>query len=451
MTRRLFLTLLASTSLVLLGFLIPLWVTIGNLVNAQAQGAAVREVQPLISQLPLVAPDRLAGVVDARNADGNITVYLPNGTILGTSVPASPEVTLAQRGSFFSESDQGLLLYAPVTDMSGGTGVVRHLTPADQITVPIRNARLVLLALSALLLGVSGFLTWKLAQSFLRPIKALSDTAERLGSGDLSARVVPDGPPEIQEIGSLLNRLAERVDELLRIEREDVADLAHRLRTPVTALRLDAEGLSDVEERNRLTHDVDRMAAMVDDVIHEARRPVREGVAAACDAVAVVNDRVAFWRVLAEDQGRTVDLTTESGPILVAADREDLGDVLDALIGNVFSYTDDDVPFEVVVSRRAEGGAIVSVSDAGPGFDGTAVARGSSGSGSTGLGLDIARRTAERSGGKLSIGQAPMLGGALVQLELGPSALSESEAAKAIRIKRGRDRQPPRETAATDM
>ena len=42
MTRRLLLTFLASTSLVLLGFFIPLWVTIGNLVEAQAQGAAVR-------------------------------------------------------------------------------------------------------------------------------------------------------------------------------------------------------------------------------------------------------------------------------------------------------------------------------------------------------------------------------------------------------------------------
>jgi signal transduction histidine kinase len=450
MTRRLFLTLLASTSLVLLGFLIPLWVTIGNLVNAQAQGAAVREVQPLISQLPLVATDKLPSVVDSRNADGNITVYLPDGTILGTQVPASPEVTLAQRGSFFSESDEGLLLYAPVTDMAGGTGVVRHLTPAEQIAVPIRNARLVLLALSALLMSVSAFLTWKLAQSFLRPIEALSDTAERLGSGDLSARVVPDGPPEIREIGNLLNRLAERVDELLRMEREDVADLAHRLRTPVTALRLDAEGLADAEERIRLSHDVDRMAAMVDDVIHEARRPVREGVAAASDAVAVVNDRVAFWRVLAEDQGRAVGLTCEPGPIFVAADTEDLGDALDALIGNVFAYTDDDVAFSVVVTRRSEGGAVIAVSDAGPGFDGASVMRGASGSGSTGLGLDIARRTAERSGGTLSIGRAPVLGGSLVRLELGPSALSDTDAANAIRTRRGMDRRPPQETAVTD-
>jgi signal transduction histidine kinase len=58
------------------------------------------------------------------------------------------------------------------------------------------------------------------------------------------------------------------------------------------------------------------------------------------------------------------------------------------------------------------------VSDTGPGTDPDAVERGSSGGGSTGLGLDIARRTAEASGGALQIGQSS--GGTSVTLELGP-------------------------------
>ena len=51
MTRRILATLLAATSLVLLGFLVPLWVTVGNLVEAQVQREAVLAVQPLVSQL----------------------------------------------------------------------------------------------------------------------------------------------------------------------------------------------------------------------------------------------------------------------------------------------------------------------------------------------------------------------------------------------------------------
>ena len=53
----------------------------------------------------------------------------------------------------------------------------------------------------------------------------------------------PSDISEIDQAGIALNRLAGRVDELLGLEREEVADLAHRLRTPVAALRLDSEAL----------------------------------------------------------------------------------------------------------------------------------------------------------------------------------------------------------------
>ena len=187
------------------------------------------------------------------------------------------------------------------------------------------------------------------------------------------------------------------------------------------------------------------MARMVDDVIHEARRPVREGVIASCDAVAVVGERVAFWRVLAEDQGRILMLDTSTGPVRVSVDADDLGDALDALIGNVFTYTPDDSRFAVSVGPTAGGGARIVVSDSGEGFSDTDVARGTSSAGSTGLGLDIARRTAEHSGGTLTIGRATLLGGAQVTMELGPA-----DPVATMSVRSGRDRRPPRGTAATD-
>ena len=68
------------------------------------------------------------------------------------------------------------------------------------------------------------------------------------------------------------------------------------------------------------------------------------------------------------------------------------------------------------------GGAAVVVTDEGPGFaDPQVVRRGESRAGSTGLGLDIARRTASASGGELSIGTAPG-GGGEVTMRLGPPA-----------------------------
>jgi signal transduction histidine kinase len=208
-----------------------------------------------------------------------------------------------------------------------------------------------------------------------------------------------------------------RIGELLTAEREGAADLAHRLRTPLTALRLNVESLPPAD-RDRLRDDVDAVIRGVDEVISEARRTVREGLGAGCDATAVVGERVRFWSVLAEEEQRAVGVQLDAGPLPVRLAAGDLGAAVDALLGNVFAHTPEGTALTVSVRRRPRGGAVVTVTDAGPGMPGAAVERGRSGGGSTGLGLDIARRTAEASGGNLRIESSRS--GTAVSVELGP-------------------------------
>ena len=130
-------------------------------------------------------------------------------------------------------------------------------------------------------------------------------------------------------------------------EREAVADLSHRLRTPVTALRLDVESLPHGPDRDRLTADVDEMTRQIDVLIREARRPVREGVEARSDACAIVRERVEFWQALAEDQGRRVGLSLPDRPCQVRAGAADLEAALDALLGNVIAHTPEGTAMDV--------------------------------------------------------------------------------------------------------
>ena len=76
--------------------------------------------------------------------------------------------------------------------------------------------------------------------------------AHQLREGDLHARAEVRGTEETQELARALNGLADRTGELLAAERAAVGDLSHRLRTPVTALRLDAEAVRDPELAARL-------------------------------------------------------------------------------------------------------------------------------------------------------------------------------------------------------
>jgi signal transduction histidine kinase len=278
---------------------------------------------------------------------------------------------------------------------------------------PQPHTWLVLGCVALAALTVSVLAAARLTRSLVRPLADVAKTADRLAAGDLSARAEQAGPTDVRRVGAGLNKLARRIGELLAYERETMADVSHRLRTPMTALRIDAESLRDHLERARMLVDVDALESTVDEVIVAARRPARTGLVT-CDAVAVVAERTAFWRPLAEDTDRTMTVELADGELPVRVTGDDLRTCMDVLLENVFSHTPDGVALAVRLSGRAAGGAWLVVADDGPGFRDTVPAeRGNSTGGSTGLGLDIVRRIAETSGGTLTIGRSASGGGAV--------------------------------------
>jgi len=175
------------------------------------------------------------------------------------------------------------------------------------------------------------------------------------------------------------------------------------------------------DERARLSTDIDELTRHVDAVIREARRTEREGAHAACDVTAVVREHVATWQALADDQGRPTRTAVPDNAMSARLTADDLGAALDALLGNVMAHTDESTAFAVTVERALDGFVRVVVEDGGPGLPaGDLMVRGRSDSGSTGLGLDIVRRTAEASGGSVTADRSPDLGGARITMLLGP-------------------------------
>jgi signal transduction histidine kinase len=417
--RQITLLVAATTSIVLLAFLLPAASLVARVAEARALDGAQTQLQLLIPSVGLDQREDVAALVATATGsagDGrSVAVRWTDGAWLGA--PGALADGAVPTTASVQETAAGTRLVQPVR-RADGTAVVEVLVPAEQLRAGVTRTWLVLAGLGVVLLVVALLVADRLARSLTRPVTELAETAHRLGSGDLTARAVPAGPAEVREVGAAVNRLAGRIGELLAAERETAADLAHRLRTPLTALRLDVESLPP-GDRDRLLGDVDALSRSVDEVISEARRTVREGIGAGCDAAAVVADRVRFWSVLAEEEGRglTVDVPADALPVRVAAG--DLAAAVDALLGNVFTHTPDGTPLTVRVRAHPGGGAEVVVSDEGPGLDqpDAALERGRSGAGSTGLGLDIARRTAESSGGSLLVTSSEA--GTAVTLQLG--------------------------------
>jgi signal transduction histidine kinase len=427
MRLRVGLLVVATTSLVLVSFLVPLALVLRTLAADRAVSAATAEAQSMAPLVTTLATASLRLTVDQVNAETStpLTVFLPSGAEIGQTAPVSAAVRLARNGrSFSAEAPGGEQVLVAVEGLVSGTAVIRAFVPDPVLRHGVTRAWLLLGGVGLLLLVLSVLVADQLARSLVRPLVALARVADLLAAGDLAARAAVAGPPEVRRAATGLNRLAARIGELLAHERETVADLSHRLRTPLTALRIDAESLRDSAERERLVIDAAAVERTVSEIIREARRPEKGGGEAPvmCDASRVIAERSAFWRPLAEDQDRRMAVEVAAGPMPLLVSADDLATCVDALLGNVFAHTPEGAAFAVRLSRRAGGGAWLVVSDDGPGFGAAdPTTRGQSSGGSTGLGLDIARRTAEASGGTLIIGRSAS-GGGSVTLGLGSPA-----------------------------
>ncbi|MGQ0573261.1 MAG: HAMP domain-containing sensor histidine kinase [Pseudonocardia sp.] len=440
MRRQLVITVVATSALILIALLLPMAALVQRFAVEDALAAAGLEVQATESVVAFRdRADLVSFIADINSGNpvGRTTVMFADGDAIGPDPEVTEDVLRArQTGRALSnDTAEGAEILVPVS-VRGQPGdqedaaplppatVIRVVIPGNQVNREVLLSWGVLAILGLGLLGLAVLVADRLGRTLVRPVTELARTAERLGRGDLRARAEPAGPPEVREVGQALNRLAARIDELLTAERESAADASHRLRTPITVLRLEAGELGEPAERSRMTAGGDALARAVDVLITEARRPVREGLGAASDAVATVAERAGFWRVLAEDQERRMRVVLPSSPLPVKAAADDVAVAVDVLLENLFSHTDEKVPFEVVVQPRTDGGARIVVSDQGAGFpDLDVVRRGRSNGGSTGLGLDIVRRTAEASGGHLRL-ENPPAGGARVTVDLGPPAVA---------------------------
>ncbi len=173
------------------------------------------------------------------------SLILVDGTVVGAPARVTDAVRLARTGRAFTYEppDGGRMVLVPVQGAPEGTAVVQVALAERQLYAGVLTSWLVLAGIGAGLVALGLVLADRLGARLVGATRALAGTAVRLAAGDLTARAQPAGPPELRLVGDELNRLAARIEQLLAAERENAADLAHRLRTPVAALRLDAETL----------------------------------------------------------------------------------------------------------------------------------------------------------------------------------------------------------------
>ncbi|MGN9816087.1 sensor histidine kinase [Streptomyces sp. SD11] len=443
----------AVTTMVVVAFAVPLGLVIREMARDRAFSNAEREAAAVAPALSITTDrDELERVVASAASDAGMAVHIPAGAgdsgagdsgdagggdgdgggtggeqqavDIGRQRAADKDIATTRKlgRASTTEVPGGSTLLQPVALSSGEIAVVEVYVPEAEVTNGLGTAWAVLAGVGVALVVGSVAVADRLGVRMVQPAQRLVESAHELGEGKLGARVPEEGPTELRLAAVAFNSMADQVVQLLANERELAADLSHRLRTPLTVLRLNAASLGDGPAAEQTRAAVAQLEREVDTIIRTARdakpQTAAVGVGVGCDAAEVVRERMDFWSALAEDEGRKVRVAGVDRPVRIPVARADLVAALDALLGNVFRHTAEGTAFAVDV-HNGEDAVIVLVSDAGPGIADPQAAmargRGSGADGSTGLGLDIVRRLAESTGGDVRIGRS-VLGGTEVRI-----------------------------------
>ncbi|WP_371623603.1 HAMP domain-containing histidine kinase [Streptomyces sp. NBC_01116] len=429
---------LAVTAMVVIAFAVPLGLVIREMASDRAFSDAERQAAMIAPTLSITTDrEKLTrAVLSTEPGDrGRLAVHVPaEGAPLdiGTRRATAKDVATVRKAgrASITEVTDGFALLQPTALGTGDIAVVEVFVPEREVSHGVATAWLTLAGVGVALIVGSVAVADRLGIRMVQPAQRLAGAAQDLGEGRLGTRVPEEGPTELRSAAVAFNSMADQVVQLLANERELAADLSHRLRTPLTVLRLNAASLGEGPAAEQTRAAVQQLEHEVDTIIRTAReqrpQPQNGQAGAGCDASEVIRERMGFWSALAEDEGREVRLAGVDRTVRIPVARPELAAALDALLGNVFRHTPEGTAFSVDVHHSGDA-VIVLVSDAGPGISDpkAALARGASGRdaasgsvGSTGLGLDIVRRVAESTGGDLRIGRS-VLGGTEVRIWIG--------------------------------
>jgi len=266
---------------------------------------------------------------------------------------------------------------------------------------------------------VGGYVVWRLLQHTAAPIGDVMDAADRAAAGDYSARVQPQGADDIRRLADSFNEMATRLELNEEQRRALLADVAHELRTPLSVVRGNVEGMidgvipRDDERLAELLAATQRMTRLLEDLqtLSTAQAGVLQLHREPTDPRRLADEVVRAFAPLAAESGVTL-ATRVDGPPELDADPVRLRQVLDNLVGNAVRYTPRGGSVTVVARREADQ-AVFSVIDTGRGIAPDELAHlferfsKSADSKGSGLGLAIARSLVERHGGTIGATSEP--------------------------------------------
>ena len=273
---------------------------------------------------------------------------------------------------------------------------------------------------------------WIISGRVLRPVGQITRVAREIQASDLSRRIHLEGPDdELKRLGDTFDAMLDRIERGVEDQRRFIQDTSHELRNPLATMALNLDVAMDDEkakpaelrETVRIVRiSVDRLAAIVDELMRFARSELRQPETTPVDLADLAGEVVAEFRAPAANRSVEIDLVAR--PARVRTDQEAIHAAVANLAANAVRIAQPGGRVRCGAGTL-DGWAWVGVCDDGPGIaedihrlvfqrnwgtDGSKL----SGEPRTGLGLAIVRQVAEAAGGRVTLQSEPGEGASFV-------------------------------------
>jgi signal transduction histidine kinase len=296
------------------------------------------------------------------------------------SMVTRPEFIDALKGDFAAVSRKSstlgyssLFVAAPVSSAGQILGASRVSIPTLGIDQRLAVQRTRLIAFGMAMAALVTLLAVALSRWIGRPIAQLEEATRQFGAGDLATRApTHQGPPDIRQLATEFNTMAERLDDLVNTQQAFVADASHELRSPLTAIRLQIEAMEydsaqGIEiRRQRALDEVGRLSRNVDGLLVLARQDQSDRGTELINLSQLVSDRAEFWSSLIGERG--LELQKNISPDLYARLSPDrFVTAFDNLISNAI---DAAPPLSkiTVAAESVQDRLVIRIIDNGPGM-----------------------------------------------------------------------------------
>lgn len=283
----------------------------------------------------------------------------------------------AQRGTRWTMNNPiAVAVGEPFTGSDGGKYYLCLVAFMEPIQNTVWLLRRQLTLITMISIGIATLLVFWLARYITDPVLEITRAADRIAGGDYDTRVKHKGDDEIGVLADTMNNMAQKLGQNERMQRDFIANTSHELKTPISAIRANAELIMDMatqneeERRQFLQIIVDesiRLNHMVEDILdlsamESGREPLRDDFDV-CEMLQDVADRMS---AIADDKGVSIFVDTD-GERFVNADPQMMFRVFYNLVDNAVKYTPTG-GHVVVRSKSIPTGTRVEIQDDGVGI-----------------------------------------------------------------------------------